>query len=106
MKVALNDTSLALYGSTILAHEALTFPHTIQHDTLYIANQPQESYTFRQDYYFMMGDNRHNSQDSRYWGFVPEDHVVGKPKLCLISFDQSAPLWDMIRWNRIFKVLK
>ena len=55
------------------------------------------------DYYFMMGDNRHNSLDSRFWGFVPEDHIVGKPMFVLISFDKDKGLLNGgIRWNRVF----
>ena len=61
------------------------------------------SYTFRQDYYFMMGDNRHNSLDSRYWGFVPEDHIVGKPSVIWFSVDRNRSFPDNIRWRRIFK---
>lgn len=63
-----------------------------------------EEYTFKMDYYFMMGDNRHNSADSRYWGFVPEDHIVGKASVVWLSFnkDQNSIL-KKIRWNRIFK---
>lgn len=60
-------------------------------------------YTFRQDYYFMMGDNRHNSLDSRYWGFVPEDHVVGKPTVVWLSTDQGKRFPKNIRWRRFLK---
>lgn len=63
------------------------------------------SYTFKQDYYFMMGDNRHNSLDSRYWGFVPEDHVVGRPAVIWLSTDAGRTFPKNIRWNRFFKFL-
>lgn len=66
--------------------------------------KPLDSYTFEMDYYFMMGDNRDNSQDSRFWGFVPEDHIVGTPILVLASFDKDRGLFDgYIRWNRFFR---
>jgi signal peptidase I len=54
------------------------------------------------DYYWMMGDNRHNSLDSRYWGFVPEDHIIGKPKFIWLSIDKEASGFKKIRWRRIF----
>ena len=63
------------------------------------------SYTFKQDYYFMMGDNRHNSLDSRYWGFVPEDHVVGTPGVIWLSTDSGKSFPKNIRWRRFFKFL-
>ena len=71
---------------------------------VYIDGRPADTYTFAMDYYFMMGDNRDNSLDSRFWGFVPEDHIVGKPIRVLISFDpDKSILSGGIRWNRIFK---
>ena len=66
----------------------------------FINDKPATSYTFKMNYYWMMGDNRHNSLDSRFWGFVPEDHVVGKASLIWFSYDNGP------RWNRIFKTIK
>ena len=64
---------------------------------------PIDSYTFKQNYYFMMGDNRHNSEDSRYWGYVPENHVVGKPVLIWMSWDGNGQGFsNKIRWDRLF----
>ncbi|RAK65170.1 signal peptidase I [Hymenobacter edaphi] len=67
--------------------------------------KPLTSYTFKQNYYFMMGDNRHNSLDSRYWGFVPEDHVVGKAVLIWMSVNPNGGVGGKIRWNRIFNTI-
>ena len=60
------------------------------------------TYTFKQNYYFMMGDNRHNSADSRFWGFVPEDHIVGKALFIWMSWDDAGNGMKKIRWNRLF----
>ena len=71
---------------------------------VYIDGKPANTYTFNMDYYFMMGDNRDNSQDSRFWGFVPEDHIIGTPMFVLISFDKDRSIFNGgIRWSRIFK---
>ncbi|MDA8596706.1 signal peptidase I, partial [Flavobacteriaceae bacterium] len=59
-------------------------------------------YTFEQDYYWMMGDNRQASEDSRYWGFVPFDHVVGKPVFIFLSIDANGQGINKIRWDRVF----
>ena len=74
----------------------------VKGNEIYINGQKANSYTFKQDYYWMMGDNRHNSEDSRFWGFVPEDHVLGKPVLVWMSLDQNASGFKKIRWNRLF----
>ena len=105
MQLPLSDTLLALYGSTIINHEELDNVE-IKQGKLYLSGQAQQTYTFTKNYYFMMGDNRHNSQDSRYWGFVPEDLVIGKPKICLMSFDKNVPFWRAFRWTRLLKLLE
>jgi len=67
---------------------------------VFINGKEADSYTFKMDYYWMMGDNRHKSQDSRYWGFVPEDHVVGKASLIWFSWEGGP------RWKRIFRSIQ
>ena len=71
---------------------------------IYINGEPADHYTFAMDYYFMMGDNRHKSADSRFWGFVPEDHIVGKPLVIGYSTDKDRSGWGKIRWDRIFRI--
>lgn len=100
--VHLTVENIALYRRIITAYEGNSLVETS--DGRFIINgEETSSYTFSQDYYFMMGDNRHNSLDSRYWGFVPEDHVVGKPALIWFSSDRNKSFPKNIRWRRFFK---
>lgn len=100
--IELNDSTWSLYGRCIRNYEFNNAE--LRGNTVFIDGKPAKDYTFKMDYYFMMGDNRHNSLDSRFWGFVPEDHIVGKPMFVLISFDKDKSLFNGgIRWNRIFK---
>ena len=77
----------------------------IKNDKIYINGKETTSYTFEMNYYWMMGDNRHNSEDSRYWGFVPEDHIVGKALFIWMSWDTNASGINKIRWNRLFNAV-
>ena len=100
--VALNKENLPLYKKIIDEYEGNDLK--VNGDEIRINGQIATSYTFKQDYYWMMGDNRHNSLDSRYWGFVPADHIVGKPIFIWMSIDginDGIKNWS-IRWDRLF----
>ena len=99
--VSLTIENLPLYERIITAYEGNDLE--VRDGRIYINSEEAQSYTFQQDYYFMMGDNRHNSLDSRYWGFVPEDHIVGKPALIWLSIDGNKKFPKNIRWRRFFK---
>lgn len=105
MRVEINDSTLAFYGLAIEKYES-NKNVAIKDGTLTIDGKPVNSYTFKQDYFFMMGDNRHNSHDSRYWGFVPEDHIVGKGFFIWLSIDKFGDLANKIRWKRFFKPIE
>ncbi|MEB3036420.1 signal peptidase I [Capnocytophaga ochracea] len=98
--VILTKENLPLYKRIISEYEHNKLE--TKGDDIYINGQKASSYTFQQDYYWMMGDNRHNSEDSRFWGFVPEDHVLGKPVLIWMSLDKNASGFKKIRWQRLF----
>jgi signal peptidase I len=104
MKILINDFTLSLYGEIIHLYEG-NEKVEIKENMLTINRKPVHEYVFKQDYYFMMGDNRHNSLDSRYWGFVPEDHIVGKPLFIWMSIDGEADLLHKIRWRRLLNLI-
>lgn len=105
MTIAIDSNTLVLYGKMIERYE-----HNenvkIENGKLTIDGADVNSYTFKQDYFFMMGDNRHNSLDSRYWGFVPEDHIVGKAFFIWLSLDSQASFFNKIRWSRFFNLIR
>ena len=101
MTIALDVNNIALYKRAIEAYEGNSVD--IQDGKLLINGQVANSYTFQKNYYWMMGDNRHNSLDSRFWGFVPEDHIVGKALFIWMSWDSEGSFFSKIRWNRLFK---
>jgi len=100
--VALTPENIALYRRVIQNYENNTLQ--IQDGKAIINGSAAESYTFKQNYYWMMGDNRHQSADSRYWGFVPEDHIVGKPVFTWMSKeDPNYQETGELRWKRMFR---
>ena len=101
--VKLDASNLPLYERIIRTYENNSLE--VREGKIFINSQETDEYTFKQDYYFMMGDNRHNSLDSRYWGFVPEDHIVGRPAIIWFSSDGNKKFPYNIRWRRFFKIV-
>ena len=102
--VKITSLNLPLYRKIIENYE---LNHLVEiNNEIYINGKKAEWYTFKYNYYFVMGDNRHNSFDSRYWGFVPENHIVGKAVLVWLSLDNEKNGWERIRWQNMFKLVK
>jgi signal peptidase I len=97
-QIQLNDSTIELYRRVIEGYEQQKL--TTENGQYFINGKATNTYTIQGNYYWMMGDNRHRSQDSRYWGFVPETHIVGRAALIWFSYSQS------IRWNRLFNLIK
>jgi len=101
MTIPLNDSTMILYRRAIELYENNKVE--VNGKDILINGKKADSYTFKMNYYWMMGDNRHDSLDSRYWGYVPEDHIVGKAIVTIMSIDSSESFFSKIRWSRIFK---
>ncbi|MFM7216831.1 MAG: signal peptidase I, partial [Bacteroidota bacterium] len=101
--IQLTTANLPLYRKVIGEYENNQLEE--RNGKILINGKEADSYTFTMDYYFMMGDNRHNSQDSRFWGFVPEDHIVGKAVFIWMSWDTNGSFLGKIRWNRLFHTI-
>ena len=99
--VAITVDNLPLYERIIDVYEDNDLQ--VRDSVVYINGEPATSYTFKMDYFWMLGDNRHNSLDSRYWGFVPEDHIVGKAYFIWLSMDKDKSFPFNIRWDRMFR---
>jgi signal peptidase I len=95
--ITLNAENYTIYQRAIRVYEGNQLE--MRDGKFYINGSEQNQYTFKMNYYWMMGDNRHQSQDSRFWGFVPEDHVVGSAWMIWMSWEHG------IRWNRMFRII-
>jgi signal peptidase I len=103
--VALTTDNLPLYRRIIDVYENNDLE--VRDGVIYINGAPADSYTFKMDYYWMMGDNRQNSADSRFWGFVPEDHIVGKASFVWLSLDNEKGWFDgKVRWSKMFRKVR
>lgn len=103
--VRITMENISLYERIITAYELNKLE--VRNNRIYINGQETEYYKFKLDYYWLMGDNRHNSADSRFWGFVPNDHIVGKAVFVWLSLDPNKSLFSgKIRWNKVFRSVK
>ena len=102
--VAINMNNISLYRRVIETYEGNKLE--VVGNKIIINGKESSTYTFKMNYYWMQGDNRHNSADSRYWGFVPEDHVVGKASFVWLSLDKDKSLFQKVRWSKLFRFIK
>jgi len=106
MTITINQETLEKYQKIIILYDSNENEEVyVEEDKLWINGKEVTSYTFKQNYYFMMGDNRHHSDDSRFWGFLPENHLVGKGIITLFSTDAKKSGFSKIRWDRFFRSL-
>ncbi|MBL0033857.1 MAG: signal peptidase I [Bacteroidetes bacterium] len=101
--IKIDTSNISLYRKVIGEYEQNKLEE--RNGQIIINGQVATNYTFKMNYYFMMGDNRHNSADSRFWGFVPEDHVVGKAVFIWMSWDTHGEFLSKIRWKRLFNTI-
>ena len=105
LEIDINKETNSKFGSTIINNENKENVK-VEEENLLIDNEIVSKYIFKQDYYFMMGDNRHNSEDSRFWGFVPYDHILGEASFIWFSYNyQEDNLFKAIRWDRFLNVI-
>ncbi len=104
MEIPLTDSTLALYSRAIELYEGNKLQ--VSGSDILINGKKNNSYTFKMDYYWMMGDNRHNSLDSRFWGYVPEDHIIGKAMITWMSIDSKKDIFHSLRFDSIFKSIE
>jgi signal peptidase I len=102
--IAISPANIDIYRRIIDVYEGNDLE--VNGDQILINGTPATSYTFKLDYYWMMGDNRHNSADSRFWGFVPEDHIVGSAMFVWLSLDKEKSFPGNIRFNKTFRVIR
>ena len=103
MTMHLDSNNISIYRRVISVYEHNKLEE--KDGKIFINDKETNSYTFQMDYYWMMGDNRHNSADSRYWGFVPQDHIVGKAVFVWMSWDTNGKFFNKIRWKRLFRFI-